>query len=741
MITRILRQLLPMALLCLLGGGVSSQVKTKIFDKEIPVAIKPAALAAKAISIEAPAGFAGKKAGKDQKAEIEYSNVFALRKTVDIDFIKTATQTRKNGFVFYAMELTTREALNVSFHFNQFYLSPNAILSIFTDHEITEAITANENNKTSTWSTRLYQGDHVTLHLKVPQQETGLTQLLIDRVNFGFQSAGAEYFGQPGSSASCNINVLCPQGNGWNIERQSVAQILTEGDSYCTGVLVMNTCGTNIPYLLSAKHNYDARPRLQDWVFQFNYWSPACTSTTAGREDLQFNGCTLKADYDPSDFLLVELSQVPPAGSSIAYSGWNRSANPAANTTCIHHPVYDVMKIAKDFSPPADVSFQGGPADHWRALFDEGIVQPGSSGAPLYDENHRAVGQLHGNQFNTCYVGNDNCWCNQQIPSAGEFGRFDVSWTGGGQNINRLSNWLDPGNSGATTTNSTFLSGLTNAFLNLGIQGPSMVCTGSSVFTLTGAPIGATVTWTISDPLLATITPNGQQVNITATGPAGEVTLTATVNGGCYRNNTKAITIRVGGSYNNDFTITPEGNNNCYQLFSLYDLNATGPEGASNYNVNWEWSYLKESTTIPTSWQTLSCYSPSPICQLSLYEEGNYQIRLIATDVCGIEHVIVKNITVSGSCGGGWFKIATQPNPVNNQLTVKWNSINTSKLKDSRAVLKIVDQSGVVFHTQQVIVNDINSIVIDTRRLQPGNYFIVLETSSGINSKQFIKIK
>ena len=80
------------------------------------------------------------------------------------------------------------------------------------------------------------------------------------------------------------------------------------------------------------------------------------------------------------------------------------------------------MKICHDFQSPVSVSWFGGASNHWRAIFDQGIVQHGSSGSTLYDENHRIIGQLHGNQNNICNIGDNNCFCNIQIPSIGEYG-------------------------------------------------------------------------------------------------------------------------------------------------------------------------------------------------------------------------------------------------------------------------------------------------------------------------------
>ena len=81
-----------------------------------------------------------------------------------------------------------------------------------------------------------------------------------------------------------------------------------------------------------------------------------------------------------------------------------------------------------------------GDATHLRIVdWDVGTTEPGSSGSPLFDQNHRVVGQLHGG-YAAC-GNNSSDW----------YGRFFKSWTGGATNATRLSNWLDPGSTGATT--------------------------------------------------------------------------------------------------------------------------------------------------------------------------------------------------------------------------------------------------------------------------------------------------
>jgi hypothetical protein len=134
------------------------------------------------------------------------------------------------------------------------------------------------------------------------------------------------------------------------------------------------------------------------------------------------------------------------------YAGWDRNATPAQNATAIHHPRGDAMKISYDAHSAVAVSWPNiAGLTHWRVTFDQGIVQHGSSGSPLFNQARRIVGQLHGNQNNQCSSTDNTCHCNQ-IP-IGEYGRFDMSWTGGGTNATRLSNWLDPNNTGVSVLN------------------------------------------------------------------------------------------------------------------------------------------------------------------------------------------------------------------------------------------------------------------------------------------------
>jgi hypothetical protein len=135
----------------------------------------------------------------------------------------------------------------------------------------------------------------------------------------------------------------------------------------------------------------------------------------------------------------LSINTTPPVNSGIHYAGWSRSTVAANNATGIHHPRRDVMKISRANNPVSVASAFGTTNQHWRADWSPQnngagqtvtpITEPVSSGSPLFDQNHRIIGQLHGGPS---FCGGTQLW--------DFYGRFDLSWTGGGTNATRLSN-------------------------------------------------------------------------------------------------------------------------------------------------------------------------------------------------------------------------------------------------------------------------------------------------------------
>jgi len=701
--------------------NVNAQVRTKIyFDKFSNTKISDLIQKGREIKIPAPPTF--EKLLQNEITEDvnlrEYKNRFALPVNVNIDFFKTANRWEENGLIKYSLSLNAEDALNISIQFNEFLLSKNSILSIFNSNEFTDSITYKENNINNVWATRIYQGNSLYLTFQVPENEEGVASLKISQVGFGYKKIGGEFFGVSGASASCNINVTCPEGIGWENERNSVALIVSNSIELCTGTLVMNTCGNNRPYLLTANHCLNSN--VQNWVFQFQTWSNTCSPNGTFREDLQFNGCQLRANNAASDFALVELNQIPSVNSGITYAGWTRDPNPALRTTAIHHPMGDLMKISHDFQSPISVSYQGGANNHWRAIFDQGIVQHGSSGSALFDQNHRIIGQLHGNQNNICPSGNNySCWCVTQIPSIGEYGRFDVSWTGNGTDATRLSNWLDPNNSNALTTNTTNIS-----YLTRNITGPSTVCSSNAIYAVTNLPSGLVVNWTFS-PNLIYVSGQGTNQLVVKSSDGDPLPLVSLsydnygssgwVRAGTCNNVVLEKTIWVGLPA---YTPIVTGSSTMFCSQSLY---------VEKYNRNATWSV----------------YGPLQVIGVNY----GYKCTVKGTE-SGVGWVYATNSNLCGSFRGEKLVQVTCssysvfPNPTNSEVTISLladNSIDGSFQKNkSIKSIRVVDKSGITLSVQKY-GSETFETKIDLSKFTSGLY--IIKINEGIDEESYTIVK
>ncbi|MGC6487480.1 MAG: trypsin-like peptidase domain-containing protein [Planctomycetota bacterium] len=286
-------------------------------------------------------------------------------------------------------------------------------------------------------------GKDVTCEVYVPT--TAIPQLQLDLVQissgYRFFGAGPTALSNNDGSGPCNIDVNCSQGVGWENEISSVAAYSTGGAIFCTGAMINNTAQDGRNFFLTANHCGIGPGQASSLVCYWNYENTACGGNNAPLNQFT-TGATYRASWSTSDFTLVELNSTPNPAWGVTYAGWNRGAATSPNATAIHHPSGDAKKISFENQPTTHTSYGGSSPNsngtHVRvADWDLGTTEPGSSGSPLFDNNHRIIGQLHGGA----------AACGNNSPDW--YGRFFRSWTGGNTSNSRLSNWLDPTGSGA----------------------------------------------------------------------------------------------------------------------------------------------------------------------------------------------------------------------------------------------------------------------------------------------------
>jgi hypothetical protein len=291
--------------------------------------------------------------------------------------------------------------------------------------------------------TELIPGEEAIIEYYVaPKNNQGYVQLAT--VTHGYRTANEFLEKAFGSSGSCNMNVNCPDGMPWTPQRNSAVMLVSGSSGFCSGALINNTQNDGKPYVLTANHCY-SNPAT--WVFRFNWQAIDCANPGAAPTFQSLSGAVLRARRTPSDFCLVEITGglvngTVPLDYNPYFSGWDNSGNIPTSTVCIHHPAGDIKKISFDDASPSISQGMGSTEVNstWTIEWDRNTTtEGGSSGSPLFDQNHRIIGQLWG--------GGASC---QNLTASDYYGRVANSWEPAGSNsTNQLKYWLDPSSTGA----------------------------------------------------------------------------------------------------------------------------------------------------------------------------------------------------------------------------------------------------------------------------------------------------
>jgi lysyl endopeptidase len=354
-------------------------------------------------------------------------------------------ETLDNGSRVWRLAIECEAATSISFFFDNYRIPKGGKLFVYNwdRTEFLGSFDHRNNHEQNALAVGLLNSDKIVIEYMEPAQVAGLAQLHISEIVHGYRAILNKFEdperGPFGSSGACNINVNCPEGDLWQVEKRSVALIVESGFALCTGSLVNNTANDGTPYFLTANHCLGGN--VASWVFYFNHESANCVGNT-GPTNQSVSGAVIRASNGGSDFALLELNSTPPENYNVQYVGWDNSdALTVTAATGIHHPSGDVKKICFEEDAPYHQS-TGGAAVWWVDQWEDGVTEGGSSGSPLFDQNHRVIGQLYG--------GASACAGNVNNGQFDYYGRFGVSWDNGNNAATRLRDWLDPGNTGVT---------------------------------------------------------------------------------------------------------------------------------------------------------------------------------------------------------------------------------------------------------------------------------------------------
>ncbi|MBN2348845.1 MAG: T9SS type A sorting domain-containing protein [Bacteroidales bacterium] len=365
---------------------------------------------------------------------------YAINKKVSIDIKKSGTKTVIESGTIWRYRIVSKNALSISVNFSSYKLPEDAKLFVYSvNSDLIFGAFTKKNNK-SFGSLRIadYPGSEVVLEYFEPMNPEFEGALIIGEIGQAYRNIFSSSFE---TQISSDVDINCPEGDLYQLEKHAVARMsfMEGGSSYgCTGALINNVRNDGTPFFLTASHCLHTEEVAATLITNFNYEKSDCNGTLIFPLS-SLSGATLKTFNEGSDFTLLLLSETPPHNYKPYYAGWNAFSDTSVITAfSIHHPNSNPKKIAVDyhqvFSYPYSVEWSGGapsePDTHWLAAFDVGSTEEGSSGSPLFDHNHRIIGQLHG--------GNDE---------VSLYGKLSTTWTTG-VIATRPQKFLDPDNTG-----------------------------------------------------------------------------------------------------------------------------------------------------------------------------------------------------------------------------------------------------------------------------------------------------
>lgn len=422
------------------------------------------------------------------KAEDELNGPFPFRYGAVVQSTADAKQAGQwdraaDGTLVWRLEIQSPGAYSLGLEFTKFDLPAGASLFVYdpAKRNVFGAYTELNENPDGQFVIEPFPGDVAILEYNQPKDAVGQASIEVGAVIHDYRDVLSVLHGIPtGSSAGggdggCLVDINCPQGAAWQNHKRATMRTVS-GGALCSAALINNTASNGTNYVITANHC----GQTANTVFLFNYETAGCGTGTAPQNQ-SVSGCTVLATNGTYDGRFLRLNNAIPSAYKPYYCGWSRATNGFSQGTSIGHPSGGPKKISIDNNGCTLSSTV------WNATWATGMLEGGSSGGPIYDQNGRFRGQAW-------FVNNFTCGAQ----SAG-YGRFDQFWTN-----NNLAQWLAPGGGTPPTTLDAYDPfGTPPAPPSITTVSPSTTTAfAAPVITLTGTNFGTATTVTVGSTVL-----------------------------------------------------------------------------------------------------------------------------------------------------------------------------------------------------------------------------------------------
>lgn len=363
-------------------------------------------------------------------------------------------QETPNGGRVWRIGIRSVKAYSLYIILSEFTIQPGVRIYAYNS-DLTDwhgPFTNSNNNKNNLCIVPPVKGNDLILELNVDAGITDFGNFTIEEIWHDYRNINetSKIKSTVYESGSCNVDINCPTGAPWEIEKRAICRFIANGE-YCTGTLINNVPGEKIPYVLSAYHCIENAEIASKSIYYFDYEKPYCNAPTINTPRI-ISGAELKATTpNQLDFTLVRLNRFPPMSYGVYLAGWDAGFDPPTSGTCIHHPSGDAKKISITVNPLTTGNFGEGfnLNSHWLvSTWDIGTTEGGSSGAPFFNKLHRIIGTLSGGDAN----------CENSVNDY--FTKFALEWNFYTDSTKQLKYWLDPQNTGLKTISGTAPYGL-----------------------------------------------------------------------------------------------------------------------------------------------------------------------------------------------------------------------------------------------------------------------------------------